>query len=61
MLTSPSFEQLPENADAHPVRLAFRVGELCPQCGKGVLDYNGLLDLECPFCGYSQGSALGCT
>lgn len=40
---------------------AFRCGELCPRCGLGVLDYNGLLDLECPVCGYSEGPGGGCT
>ncbi len=29
-----------------------RWGEVCPQCGKGELDWNGLLELECPECGY---------
>ena len=26
----------------------------CPQCGQGILDYNGLLDLVCPVCGYRE-------
>ncbi len=24
----------------------------CPRCGRGRLDYNGLLELYCPACGY---------
>lgn len=40
----------PEN-DAGP-------GQLCPNCGQGVLDYDGLLVLVCPQCGYSQA---GCS
>lgn len=38
-----------------------RKGELCPQCGEGALDYNGLLQLECPKCGYVTGEGGGCT
>ena len=37
-------------------------GELCPECGRAVLDYNGLLQLECSACGYTEGSeGVGCT
>jgi len=40
---------------------ALKVGDLCPQCGQGKLDYNGTLDLECPVCGYIVGGGGGCT
>jgi rubredoxin len=52
-----------EAADNPPAvrRSALRCGEPCPACGKGVLDYNGLLDLECPLCGFTQGAGGGCT
>lgn len=36
-------------------------GDLCPQCGKGKLDYNCLLYLECPVCGYEATGGAGCT
>jgi len=29
-----------------------RPGSLCPNCGLGKLDYNGLLEFECPICGH---------
>lgn len=29
-------------------------GQPCPVCGKGVLDYNGLLILTCPECGHHE-------
>lgn len=36
-------------------------GGPCPRCGKGKLDYNGLLALECPSCGFVSGEGAGCT
>lgn len=36
-------------------------GRSCPECGKGKLDYNGLLELECPLCGFRSGGGEGCT
>lgn len=36
-------------------------GSVCPQCGEGILDYNGLLQLECPICGFVNGESGGCT
>jgi len=38
-----------------------RAGETCPQCGKGKLEYNGVLALECPQCGFVNGEGGGCT
>ena len=38
-----------------------RPGGPCPRCGTGRLDYNGLLELECPACGYVIGGGAGCT
>jgi hypothetical protein len=38
-----------------------RKDELCPQCGKAQLDYNCLLQLECPACGFTNGEGGGCT
>ncbi|MCL4529260.1 MAG: hypothetical protein M1282_07590 [Chloroflexi bacterium] len=38
-----------------------RAGDKCPQCGKGRLDYNGVLALECPVCGYTSTEGGGCT
>jgi uncharacterized protein (DUF983 family) len=42
-------------------RAALRAGEICPACGQGKLDYNGLLALECPRCGYTSSEGGGCT
>jgi len=38
-----------------------RLGSACPNCGAGELDYNGLLQLECPRCGFVSGEGGGCT
>ncbi len=38
-----------------------RRGSICPNCGKGKLDYNGLLELECPVCGYRDTGGAGYT
>jgi hypothetical protein len=35
-----------------------RSGDLCPHCRAGRLDYDGMLNLTCPECGYSPGG--GC-
>jgi uncharacterized Zn finger protein (UPF0148 family) len=31
-----------------------RAGEACPECRQGILEYNGMLDLVCPQCGYHE-------
>jgi hypothetical protein len=36
----------------------FRAGDLCPQCKQGRLDYDGLLNLSCPHCGYAVGGCF---
>lgn len=38
-----------------------RKHSVCPQCGEGKLDYNGLLQLECPVCGFVNAEGGGCT
>jgi len=42
-------------------RVPLRAGTTCPACGKGRLDYNGMLALECPLCGYTSSEGGGCT
>ncbi len=35
-----------------------RPGAPCPQCGKGRLEYNGLLNLICNRCDFEQGGCF---
>lgn len=35
-----------------------RAGDLCPQCQEEILDYDGLLNLTCPKCGYALGGCF---
>jgi hypothetical protein len=43
------------------IRLPLRAGMICPACEHGRLDYNGLLALECPACGFTSNEGGGCT
>lgn len=51
--------ELEQPAQLAPPRTAAEYGSICPQCGLGVLDYDGLLNLVCLLCGFSEGG--GCT
>lgn len=35
-----------------------RAGDLCPQCKQAQLDYDGLLNLSCPKCGFAVGGCF---
>jgi hypothetical protein len=35
-----------------------RAGDLCPACRGAHLDYDGLLNLACPACGYALGGCF---
>ena len=50
-------DQLPVTEILEPLRK----DSICPKCKIGRLDYNGLLQLECPACGFVNGEGGGCT
>ena len=51
-----------DQPDVTEVVRPLRKGELCPQCNKAQVDHNGLLQLECPACGFAEGGGGGgCT
>lgn len=58
-----SLERLLLGIDPPPTQTnkPLRKGEICPVCLQGQLDYNGLLQLECPACGFVSGEGAGCT
>ena len=35
-----------------------RFGSLCPTCKKGIIDYDGMLNLVCPNCGFTSGGCF---
>lgn len=60
---NPQTVSLPPEPPAEPEVCLLRPprsGDPCPHCGKGKLDYNGLLELECTRCGYRYSSGA-CT
>jgi hypothetical protein len=50
----PELRQQEEHDQTHELRS----GDLCPKCKRGVLDYDGLLNLSCPKCGYAVGGCF---
>jgi len=39
-------------------QLELRSGDLCPKCHQDRLDYDGLLNLACPVCGFAIGGGF---
>lgn len=48
-------ETQPEQPEEEERKIVIQYGAVCPACGKGRLDYDGMLNLVCPVCGYHQG------
>jgi len=42
-----------ESAPSETQRARQHAGDVCPRCEAGILDFDGLLNLSCPACGYS--------
>ncbi|MFL7837411.1 MAG: hypothetical protein ACK2T4_01155 [Candidatus Promineifilaceae bacterium] len=38
--------------------IRYQPGHTCPECGEGVLAYDGLFMLTCPACGYIAESGV---
>jgi hypothetical protein len=47
---------LEERSDKPASKL--HAGDLCPKCHEEKLDYDGLLNLTCPSCGYTLGGCF---
>lgn len=52
------FEQTSEKRDPQKGKAKPRFGDVCPKCGKGRLDYDGLVNLSCSSCGYALGGCF---
>jgi Zn finger protein HypA/HybF involved in hydrogenase expression len=39
-------------------RVEIRSGDQCPACQSDYMDYDGMLNLTCPSCGYTQGGCF---
>ncbi len=50
-----ALEGSPEPARPSPT---LHQGDLCPQCKAGRLEYDGMLNLGCPRCGYALGGCF---
>lgn len=56
--------ELPDAGPDEPVRseqpqkVEWRPGVTCPNCRADRLDYDGLLNLSCPSCGYTLGGCF---
>jgi uncharacterized protein (DUF983 family) len=56
---SPSPDSPERNGESHAQLIrAPHAGDLCPRCQKGYLDYDSLLNLACPACGYTLGGCF---
>lgn len=49
--------QPPQDSGVHKAG-EYRQGDICPRCSTGCLDYDGLLNLSCPECGYAQAGCF---
>lgn len=47
-----------ESVEPEPIVWEPRRGDICPICGRGRLDYDGLLNLACSECGYALGGCF---
>lgn len=47
-----------EESEEQGEKPPLRAGDLCPICGSAHLDYDGLLNLACPKCGYALGGCF---
>lgn len=45
---SENLELTVEGKEPEPLK----PGSICPKCGQGKLDYDGMLNLACPLCGF---------
>jgi uncharacterized protein (DUF983 family) len=58
----PDLRNIELGFDSNAVSIEpLRPGSPCPNCAQGKLDYNGLLEFECPVCGYRNADGASYT
>ena len=57
-LDLPDLRNAVPQQDEPPKQVEWRPGVVCPSCGADRLDYDGLLNLSCPSCGYTLGGCF---
>jgi hypothetical protein len=55
---SPSFTLQPNLPSQNQSLRHPQPGKTCPACGLGIMDYDGLLNLVCPVCGFGEGGCF---
>jgi len=58
MMDTETQPQQPEPPEEEQPKIVIQVGAPCPACSQGRLDYDGMLNLVCPLCGYGQGGCF---
>lgn len=58
-----SITQPPERGEHKDTLPALKIqgaeaGKSCPVCKLGIMDYDGLLNLVCPVCGFTEGGCF---
>lgn len=51
----PASDEPNFHPDGNKADCGYYAGAVCPKCRQGILDYNGLLNLQCPVCGLENG------
>jgi len=51
----PASDEQDFHPDGSKADCGYYAGAVCPKCRQGILDYNGLLNLQCPVCGLENG------
>ena len=56
--SAPFVINMEEAFQNNPPEAAPHAGDACPHCHTGRLDYDGMLNLACPVCGYAMGGCF---
>lgn len=57
-LRQPFILEPSEKEQGNTPAKARQAGDICPKCGQERLDYDGMLNLTCAACGYSEAGCF---